>query len=181
MTSYSNQSHYPDTEQTCSILIIPSTWLGSDKCQFDKALVWLDHGFEPTISRTRDRTLPTRPPRPVHVIRSWGWNWNGSITPSCLTGEEISPKCDIMPVYYTNSDHTEAYIIGCSYIGHIFVKHSAILAGELKNNLNLWKRTHRSTYARQSITVSIIYMSWKTHICMYHLVLFAFYPAGWGF
>ena len=32
-----------------------STWLGSDKCQFVKSLVLLDHGFEPTIPYTRDQ------------------------------------------------------------------------------------------------------------------------------
>ena len=52
MTWYPTQSHYPDTRPAspCPILIMPSTWLGSDKYQFDKLLVWLDHGFEPTIS-----------------------------------------------------------------------------------------------------------------------------------
>ena len=49
---------WPDITLSChwanSILIMPSTWLGSDKYQFDKSLIWLDHGFELTISRTRD-------------------------------------------------------------------------------------------------------------------------------
>ena len=38
MTCYPTQSHYPDTEPTCAfpipILIMLSTWLGSDKYQF---------------------------------------------------------------------------------------------------------------------------------------------------
>ena len=33
---------------------MPSTWIRSDKYQFYKSLVWLNHGIEPTISRTRD-------------------------------------------------------------------------------------------------------------------------------
>ena len=56
MTCYPTQSHYPDTEPISPylILIMPSTWLGSNKYQFDKSLVWLNHGFEPTISCPRD-------------------------------------------------------------------------------------------------------------------------------
>ena len=62
------QSYYPDNEPTspCPILIMPSTWLGSDKYQFCKSLVWLDHGIEPTISHTQDQcstdsaTAPSR-------------------------------------------------------------------------------------------------------------------------
>ena len=48
--------HYPDTEPTshCPILIMPCTWLGSDKYQFYKSLVWLRHGFKPTVFSTRD-------------------------------------------------------------------------------------------------------------------------------
>ena len=55
MTWYPTRSHYPDTEPTspCPILIMPSTWLGSDKYQFYKSLIWLDHGFNPTIFQTR--------------------------------------------------------------------------------------------------------------------------------
>ena len=55
MTRYSTQSHYPDTESSpYPILIMLSTWLGSDKYQFYKPLVWLDPGFKPTISNTHD-------------------------------------------------------------------------------------------------------------------------------
>ena len=54
MTRYPTQSHYPDTELTnpWPILILLSTWLGNDKYQFNKSLVWHDPGIEPTISRT---------------------------------------------------------------------------------------------------------------------------------
>ena len=57
MILYLTQSHYLDTEPTTPspILIMPSTWLGSNKYQFYKSLVWLDNGFKPTISRTRDQ------------------------------------------------------------------------------------------------------------------------------
>ena len=57
MTWYPTQSHYPDTEQIspCPILIMPSTWLGSDMYQFVKSLIWLVHGFEHTISPMRDQ------------------------------------------------------------------------------------------------------------------------------
>ena len=39
------QSHYPDTEPTspCPILLMLSANLGSDKYQFYKSLVWIDH------------------------------------------------------------------------------------------------------------------------------------------
>ena len=59
------QLHYPDTEPTCPcpILIMPSSWLGSDKYQFVKLLVWLDHWVEPMTC-----TLPVRPPRLVKPL-----------------------------------------------------------------------------------------------------------------
>ena len=57
MTWYPTQSHYPDIEPTspCPILILPSTCLGSDRYQFYTSLVYLDLGFEPTMSHTCDR------------------------------------------------------------------------------------------------------------------------------
>ena len=58
MAWYPTQSHYPDTElaSPLPLLIMPSTLLGgSGKYQFDKSLVWLEHGFEPTISRMWDQ------------------------------------------------------------------------------------------------------------------------------
>ena len=60
---YPTPSHYPNTEPTspCHILIMPSSWLGSDKYQFDKSLVWLDHGSNPW-SQHKIRALPVRPP-----------------------------------------------------------------------------------------------------------------------
>ena len=33
---------------------MPSTWIGSNKYQFYKLLVWLNHGFENTISYIRN-------------------------------------------------------------------------------------------------------------------------------
>ena len=49
ITWYPHQSHYPNTEPNspCPILIIPSTWLGSDKYQFYKSLVWLNQDSNP--------------------------------------------------------------------------------------------------------------------------------------
>ena len=54
-TSYSTQSHYPDTEPTspCSILIMSSARLGSDKLQF------LSHWFDSTSVRTRRVQIQT--------------------------------------------------------------------------------------------------------------------------
>ena len=68
ITWYPTQSNYPETHPNspCPILVVPSTWLGSDTYQFDKTLVWLDLEFEPTISHTRDpcstdsATMPCR-------------------------------------------------------------------------------------------------------------------------
>ena len=50
-------NQHPDTEPTspCPIPIMPSTWLGNDKCPFYKALVWLDYGFETIFSRMWDK------------------------------------------------------------------------------------------------------------------------------
>ena len=66
MTSswYPLRSYYPNIEETspCPILIMPSAWLGSDKYQYFKSLVWLDQGLNlwglnPPISQTRRRML----------------------------------------------------------------------------------------------------------------------------
>ena len=44
----------------CPILIMSSTWLGSNMYQFDKSLVWLDRGLNPwSPSRTRDQCSTT--------------------------------------------------------------------------------------------------------------------------
>ena len=53
MTWYLTQLRFANTEQTnhCLILILPSTWIGSTQYEYYKWLVWVDHGFEPTISR----------------------------------------------------------------------------------------------------------------------------------
>ena len=61
------QSHYPDTESTspCSILIMPNTWLGSDKYQFYKSFHWLDQGLNTQSPTREDNALPIRPRRPV--------------------------------------------------------------------------------------------------------------------
>ena len=52
IVALSTQSHYPDTEPTrpFRIPVMPSIWLGSDKYKLCTSLVWLDHGFESTIS-----------------------------------------------------------------------------------------------------------------------------------
>ena len=71
LTGSPTQSHYPDTESTssCSILIIQSIWLGRDKYQFVKSLVWLDPGSNPRSSAREACTLPIRPPRPVSCMK----------------------------------------------------------------------------------------------------------------
>ena len=88
MTWYPTQSHYPDTEptSTCPVLIIPNIWLGSDKHQFDKSLVWLDHWFESMISHTRDpcstdsATAPRKQKKQVSLKGSYLVN-------SCITDD----------------------------------------------------------------------------------------------
>ena len=49
--------HNPDTELSspCPMLIMLNTWLGSNKYQFNKSLVWLYHGVACTISCTQDQ------------------------------------------------------------------------------------------------------------------------------
>ena len=71
MTWYPTQSHYPDTEPNspCSILIMPNTWLGSDKYEFDKSLIW----FETMIFRMRDQSSTdsaTAPGQREHVAET---------------------------------------------------------------------------------------------------------------
>ena len=62
MIPYSTQSHYPDTEPTspCPIWIMLSTWLGSDKYQFSKSLVWLDQGSNSRSPAHQASPLPIR-------------------------------------------------------------------------------------------------------------------------
>ena len=64
---YPTESHYSDTELTtlCLILIMPITWLGSDKYQLYKSLVWLDWGSKPRSPAREARAIPIGPPRPV--------------------------------------------------------------------------------------------------------------------
>ena len=67
MTWYPTQSQYPDTESTspCPIRIIPNTWLGSDKYQFYKSLVWLNWSSNPRSPTCEAHALPIGPPSPV--------------------------------------------------------------------------------------------------------------------
>ena len=64
MTQCSTQSHYPDPEPTspCPILIISSTWLGSDRYQF------LSHQFDSARNQT-----PNLPHARSAVISSSDW------------------------------------------------------------------------------------------------------------
>ena len=57
MTWYPTVSYHAGSEPTnhYPILVMLSTWLGSDQYQLYKLLVWLDHVFELTISRTWDQ------------------------------------------------------------------------------------------------------------------------------
>ena len=70
MTCYLMQSHYPDTEPTspCPILIMPSTWLGSDKYQFVSHWFDLTMGSNPWSPARETRALPIRPPHPVCLL-----------------------------------------------------------------------------------------------------------------
>ena len=58
ITWYPTQSPYPDTDPTSPfpILITPNAWLGSDKYQFYKSLVWLG---------------PWSPARYIHAVQIW--------------------------------------------------------------------------------------------------------------
>ena len=84
MTWYPTQSQYPDTDPTssCPILIMPSSWLGSDKYQFYKLLIWCDQGFDSTISCTQDPCFTesvTAPDRycylcqPIRIVSGTMW------------------------------------------------------------------------------------------------------------
>ena len=54
----------------CPTLITPSTWLWSDKYQFHKPLIWLDHVFQPMISPACETSaLPIQPPHLVNNQR----------------------------------------------------------------------------------------------------------------
>ena len=67
MTQCPTQSHYPGTELTspCPSLIIPSTYLGSDKYQFCKSLVWVGWESNPRSSTPEAYAVPIWPPSPV--------------------------------------------------------------------------------------------------------------------
>ena len=70
MTWYPTQSHL-DTDSTGPILLILSTWLGSDKYQFYNSLFWLDPGFEPTISFAHESSaLLIRPSGTANALRA---------------------------------------------------------------------------------------------------------------
>ena len=76
MTWYHTHSQYPDAESTspCPILLMLSSWLGSDKYKFYKSLVWFDHRFKPTISHMRDpcsTDLATMPSGWVTLTTRW--------------------------------------------------------------------------------------------------------------
>ena len=49
MTWYPTQSRYTGINPTSPIPIMPSAWLGSDKYQFYKSLIWLDQGLDPWV------------------------------------------------------------------------------------------------------------------------------------
>ena len=73
MTWYPAQSHNHDTELTSPwpILIMPSTWLTSDKYQFYKALVWLDRGFLNARSSAREKLVLLIQPLPLVIWSPW--------------------------------------------------------------------------------------------------------------
>ena len=76
--------HYPVTEPTspCPIPIMLSTWLGSDKYQYDNSLAWLDHGFKPTISLTSDPcSTGSGHHAQLESTISWWW-WVGLLAQS---------------------------------------------------------------------------------------------------
>ena len=62
MTRFPTQSHYPDTDPTshCPILIMQSTWVGSNKYNFYNSLVGLDQGSSPRSPARKASTPPIR-------------------------------------------------------------------------------------------------------------------------
>ena len=62
MIQYPTQSHYPDTEPAipCPILLMPSTWLGSDKFQFYKLPVWLSWDSNQFCYQVRCKECPLK-------------------------------------------------------------------------------------------------------------------------
>ena len=58
---------------------MPSIWLGSDKFQFHKSLVWFDHEFELMIPRTRvpcsidSATAPCHSLTTLHRYKAWSY------------------------------------------------------------------------------------------------------------
>ena len=69
MTWYPTQSHYPDTWPTnpFPILLMPSIWLGSDKCKFQS------HSFDSTQVRAREVRFRDR--------GAWMWSVNMDWSP----------------------------------------------------------------------------------------------------
>ena len=89
ITWYPTQPHYPDTELTspCPILIIPGTWLGSNKYQFYKSLVWLDHWFKRTISCMRDECFTDSATAPSQYVKCFWciYNWVRALLLLCIS------------------------------------------------------------------------------------------------
>ena len=79
MTLYPTQSHYPDPDHTSPshILLIPNTWLGSNKYKFCKSLIWLEQELNSPSPAHEARALLIRPPRPVfqaiQIMTSYIW------------------------------------------------------------------------------------------------------------
>ena len=68
VSTMTTQSHYPDTDPNnpCTILIMPSSWLGSDKYQLHISH-WFDStmGSNPRSPICETSALPIQPPRLV--------------------------------------------------------------------------------------------------------------------
>ena len=81
------QSHYHDAKLTspCHIRVMPSAWVGSNKSQFYKSLVW--HGWDSNSqpSAMEAYYVPIGPRRPVTESRDLA-NWE---VMSCLVGTSL--------------------------------------------------------------------------------------------
>ena len=73
MVRYYTQPHYSDTLliSRYPVLLLPIVWLGSEKCQFYKSLVWLGWVSNSKSSKWEVDTLSIWPPSPYHLRSGW--------------------------------------------------------------------------------------------------------------
>ena len=87
------------------ILLIPSTWLGSDKYQFYKSLAWFDHKFKTTVSPMQDpcSTDSSTTPGQISMVKPRFYTPSFNVNLD-LTQETLHPQLFIFKGYSVKSN-----------------------------------------------------------------------------